>query len=70
LARACGKSTVNNLKLLVNSTVNKIDHLHITFDIMVLEEQRLLHEDIERLEQAIADRLIDEPTHASLSVSR
>jgi splicing factor 3A subunit 3 len=28
---------------------------------MVLEEQRYLHEDIERLEQAIADRYVDEP---------
>ena len=28
---------------------------------MVLEEQRYLHEDIERLEQALADRYVDEP---------
>lgn len=28
---------------------------------MLLEEQRFLHEDIERLEQAIADRIGEEP---------
>lgn len=28
---------------------------------MILEEQRILHEDLERLEQAIADRLLEEP---------
>jgi hypothetical protein len=33
---------------------------------MVLEEQRLLHEDLERLEQAIADRLMEEPKHVQL----
>jgi splicing factor 3A subunit 3 len=32
---------------------------------MVLEEQRLLHEDLERLEQAIADRVLDDPKHVS-----
>lgn len=30
---------------------------------MVLEEQRFLHEDLERLEQAIADRVIEDPKH-------
>jgi splicing factor 3A subunit 3 len=30
---------------------------------MVLEEQRFLHEDLERLEQAIADRVTEEPRH-------
>ncbi|KAI1811065.1 hypothetical protein GGS20DRAFT_138249 [Poronia punctata] len=30
---------------------------------MILEEQRFLHEDIERLEQGIADRIGDEPKH-------
>jgi len=28
---------------------------------MILEEQRVLHEDLERLEQAIADRMLEEP---------
>jgi ubiquinone biosynthesis protein UbiJ len=32
---------------------------------MVLEEQRFLHEDLERLEQAIADRVTEEPKHVS-----
>ena len=30
---------------------------------MILEEQRFLHEDLERLEQGIADRIGDEPRH-------
>lgn len=34
--------------------------------IMVLEEQRFIHEDLERLEQAIADRVADEPRNVSL----
>lgn len=33
---------------------------------MVLEEQRFIHEDLERLEQAIADRVADEPRNVSL----
>jgi hypothetical protein len=33
---------------------------------MVLEEQRLLHEDLERLEQAIADRVLDDQKHVSV----
>lgn len=33
--------------------------------IMVLEEQRFIHEDLERLEQAIADRVVDEPRSVS-----
>lgn len=32
---------------------------------MILEEQRYIHEDLERLEQGIADRIGDEPKHAS-----
>ena len=28
---------------------------------MILEDQRVLHEDLERLEQAIADRVLEEP---------
>lgn len=28
---------------------------------MILEEQRFIHEDLERLEQAIADRVAEEP---------
>lgn len=38
--------------------------------IMVLEEQRFIHEDLERLEQAIADRVVDEPRNVSLSAFR
>lgn len=34
--------------------------------IMVLEEQRFIHEDLERLEQAIADRVVDEPRSVSV----
>lgn len=30
---------------------------------LVLEEQRYIHEDLERIEQAIADRIADEPKH-------
>ncbi|KAF1813599.1 hypothetical protein P152DRAFT_456982 [Eremomyces bilateralis CBS 781.70] len=30
---------------------------------MIIEDQRIIHEDIERLEQAIADRIIDDPTN-------
>jgi len=30
---------------------------------MLLEEQRFLHEDLERLEQGIADRIGEEPKH-------
>ncbi|KAK0383679.1 hypothetical protein NLU13_9590 [Sarocladium strictum] len=30
---------------------------------LVLEEQRYIHEDLERIEQAIADRIADEPRH-------
>jgi splicing factor 3A subunit 3 len=33
---------------------------------MVLEEQRNLHEDLERLEQAISDRLLEEPKQVCL----
>jgi hypothetical protein len=28
---------------------------------MLLEDQRFIHEDLERLEQGIADRVVDEP---------
>lgn len=30
---------------------------------MLLEDQRFIHEDLERLEQGIADRMSDEPKH-------
>lgn len=33
--------------------------------IFVLEEERYIHEDLERLEQAIADRVREEPKHVS-----
>jgi hypothetical protein len=32
---------------------------------MVLEEQRFIHEDLERLEQGIADRVAEEPRNVS-----
>lgn len=32
---------------------------------MLLEEQRFLHEDLERLEQGVADRIGEEPKHVS-----
>jgi splicing factor 3A subunit 3 len=32
---------------------------------MILEEQRFLHEDLERLEQGISDRVAQEPRHVS-----
>ena len=32
----------------------------------ILEEQRYIQEDLERLEQAIADRVRDEPKHVSM----
>lgn len=34
---------------------------------LVLEEQRYIHEDLERLEQGVADRIRDEPKHVSKS---
>jgi len=30
---------------------------------MLLEEQRFLHEDLERLEQGISDRIAEDPRH-------
>ena len=32
---------------------------------LVLEEQRYIHEDLERLEHGISDRIRDEPKHVS-----
>src|SRR5271168_4671584 len=32
---------------------------------MILEEQRFLHEDLERLEQGISERVAEEPRHVS-----
>ena len=32
---------------------------------MILEDQRFIHEDIERLEQGISDRLLDDPKNVS-----
>jgi len=37
---------------------------------MILEEQRFLHEDLERLEQAISDRVAEEPRHVSVPHTR
>lgn len=42
--------------------VNVSSHL---IDSMILESERLLAEDLERLEQAIADRLLEEPKAVS-----
>ena len=36
----------------------------------VLEEQRYIHEDLERLEQGIADRVWEEPKHVSTASHR
>jgi len=30
---------------------------------MLLEDQRFLHEDLERLEQGISDRILEDPRH-------
>jgi len=44
---------------------------------MLIEDQRLIHEDLERLEQAVSDRILEEPknvskqkpiTHAKLTI--
>lgn len=37
----------------------------ITKKIMLVEDQRLLHEDLERLEQGISDRILEEPRNVS-----
>lgn len=37
---------------------------------MILDEQRTLHEEIERLEQAIAERVIEEPEHIRYRLNR
>jgi splicing factor 3A subunit 3 len=37
---------------------------------MILEEQRFLHEDLERLEQGIADRVVEEPKHVSRLIQK
>ena len=34
---------------------------------MLLEEQRFLHEDLERLEQGISDRVAEDPRHVYAS---
>lgn len=35
------------------------------YKMLVLEEQRYIHEDLERLEQGIADRIREDPKHVS-----
>lgn len=35
---------------------------------MLIEDQRLLHEDLERLEQAISDRILGDPKNVSGSL--
>ncbi|KAF2177495.1 splicesome-associated protein [Zopfia rhizophila CBS 207.26] len=37
---------------------------------MLLEEQRLLHEDLERLEQAVAERVLEDPKHIRERLTR
>lgn len=37
---------------------------------MLLEDQRYIHEDLERLEQGIADRMGEEPKHVCLAPLR
>ena len=37
------------------------------FSAMLLEEQRFLHEDLERLEQGISDRVAEDPRHVCAS---
>lgn len=37
---------------------------------MLFEEQRFLHEDLERLEQGISDRVAEDPRHVSRSLGR
>jgi len=32
---------------------------------MIVEDQRFIHEDLERLEQGIADRMLEEPKNVS-----
>lgn len=36
---------------------------------MLLEEQRFLHEDLERLEQGISDRVAEDPRHVNAPCS-
>lgn len=36
---------------------------------MLLEDQRQLHEDLERLEDAAAERLLEDPPHVSILCS-
>lgn len=36
---------------------------------MILEEQRFLHEDLERLEQGIADRVAEDPKQVRIKAS-
>jgi splicing factor 3A subunit 3 len=35
---------------------------------MILEDQRFIHEDLERLEQGISDRLAEDPRNVSISM--
>jgi hypothetical protein len=39
----------------------------LRYKMLVLEEQRYIHEDLERLEQGIADRIREDPKHVSSS---
>lgn len=36
---------------------------------MIYEDLRAMHEDVERLEAAIADRILDDPKHVSIRCS-
>lgn len=35
---------------------------------MLLEDQRFLHEDLERLEQGISDRVLEDPRHVRITL--
>ena len=53
--------------LFVHSAARQLHEVTAT---MILEEQRFLHEDLERLEAAIADRVTDEPRHVRERLNR
>ncbi len=36
---------------------------------MLLDEQRQIHEDLERLEDAVAERLLEDPPHVSYAAT-
>lgn len=36
---------------------------------MLFEDLRTIHEDLERLEQGVADRMLEDPRHVSMQMS-